>query len=295
MAVNISLNVKSNIRSNLKKVLYILLSFLMSFLLLCLSFSILLEFTIFNKDFVMEEMNSSGYFAKKNTEIKRGLTDLGYASGLNEDFFNDLFDESLLRDDTIVYLNNFYSGNGSVISTDNFKEIFEKALDEYIEKNNFSSESVDKKSLEYLINNASKIYKDSLELPLLNSIAGYFLGLKKVLPVIIGVLSILTILVGIIFVFSNRWKHRAARYMCYTTTTVFLTTLFPAIVILASEKIEHINITSMATYSLFVSIANTLVFWLFGISVFFALASVVLYIIYRYLYPKQRKEFAFMR
>ncbi|MEE1056186.1 MAG: hypothetical protein UH239_02955 [Acutalibacteraceae bacterium] len=294
MATNINLSIKSH--PNVKKALYILLSFLMSFLLLCLSLSVLLEFTIFNKDFVMGEMNNSGYFAKKNTEIKRGLIDLGYASGINdEDFFNDLFDESLLRDDTTVYLNNFYSGKGSVISTDNFKEIFENSLNEYIEENNFSSESINKKSLEYLINNASKIYSNSLELPLLNSVAGYFLGIKKVLPITIGVLAVLTVLTGIIFVFSNRWKHRAARYMCYTTTTVFLTTLFPAIVILASEKIEHINITSMATYSLVVSIGNTLVFWLFGVSLFFALASVGLYIIYRYLYPKQRKEFAFMQ
>lgn len=294
MAVD-NINLKSKVYSCVKKALYIILSFLMSFLLLCLSLSVLLEFTIFNKDFVVEEMNNSGYFAKKNAEIKRGLIDLGYASGLNEDFFEDLFDESLLRDDTISYINNFYSGNGSAISTDNFKEIVEEELDRYIEENNFSSESVNKKSLEYFINNASKIYSNSLELPLLNSIAGYFLAIKKVLPIAIGVLAVLTILNGIIFVFSNRWKHRVARYMCYTTTTVFLTTLFPAIIILASEKIEHINITSMATYSLFVSIGNTLVFWLLGVSLFFALASVGLYIVYRYLYPKQRKEFAFMR
>ena len=41
----------------------------------------------------MDNMNTSNYFVDKRDEIKESLVDLGYASGLDEKFFENVVDE----------------------------------------------------------------------------------------------------------------------------------------------------------------------------------------------------------
>ena len=136
--------------SKIKRVLYVFLSFVLSFVLFLMSFAVLLEFTVFNKDFIFGEMNRVSYFEIQRAEISRNLKDLGYASGLDESFFDDLIDESMLRDDTAEYLDSFYSGTGSVIRLDNFKQKFNSAIDVYIEKKGINPASVSAENRQYL-------------------------------------------------------------------------------------------------------------------------------------------------
>ena len=272
--------------SKFKKVLYVFLSFVLSFLFLFFSVSIVFEATIFNKDFVLNTMSSTDYYENKEQEITRSLMDLGYASGLEESFFEGLIDKSLLCGDTTEYLNKFYSGTGSVVDTENFKNTFNNALDEYIIENEINPESVKESSRNYLVSNAAKIYKNSLELPVFNSITGYFIGVKNAMPIVICVVGVLILLICVIFVFSTRWKHRPAKYICYSTITAFLTLFVPAVIILASGKMKQLNIASKATYDLFIALTNGLVMGLFFTSIIFAVISIVLYVLYRRLYPK---------
>lgn len=280
----------SRTSSKFKKVLYIFLSFILSFLLFFFSVSVVCELTIFNKDFVLNTMSSTDYYEIKEEEITRSLMDLGYASGLEESFFDGVISKSLLCGDTTEYLNNFYSGNGSVIDTENFKNTFNNALDEYIKEKEINPESVKESSRNYLISNAAKIYKNSLELPLFNSIAGYFIGIKNAMPIVICIVGVLILLICVIFVFSTRWRHRPAKYICYATTTAFLTIFVPAVVIMASGKMKQFNIASKATYDLFISLTNGFVMGLFFASILFAVVSIVLYVLYRRLYPKHNSH-----
>lgn len=272
--------------STATKVLNIILSFVLAFLLFLLSAMLVLQIVFFTESSMMNALSNSGYLTEKNKEITQSLTDLGYASGLNESFFDGLIEDSLLYTDTAKYISDFYSGEGSVVNTTGFKEIFNTALDNYIKENQIDPSTVKAENREYLVNNAARIYKNSLELPLFQSIAGYFLGVKNALPKIMIFDIILIILICIIMIASSKWKHRAAKYICYSTTTAFLTTLTPAIALLISGKIEQFNIASQATYKLFVTFGNELVLTLIYFSVFFAIISIILYILYRYLYPK---------
>lgn len=84
------------------------------------------------------------------------MTDLGYASGLEEDFFNGLLDEIMIHEDTEKYIQDYYSGEGSVIDKTAFKQAFNTALDDYIEQKGISADSVSSENREYLIKEAAK-------------------------------------------------------------------------------------------------------------------------------------------
>lgn len=120
--------------STVKRIVNILLSFILAVLLTVLTLAGTLQFTLLNENFILDNMNTCNYITEKKDEITSSLTDLGYASGLEEDFFSDLLNEVMLHDDVEKYLSDYYSGEGSVIDKTAFKQTFNTALDKYIEK-----------------------------------------------------------------------------------------------------------------------------------------------------------------
>ena len=120
--------------STVKRIVNILLSFILAVLLTVLTLAGTLQFTLLNENFILDNMNTCNYITEKKDEITSSLTDLGYASGLEEDFFSDLLNEVMLHDDVEKYLSDYYSGRGSVIDKTAFKQTFNTALDKYIEK-----------------------------------------------------------------------------------------------------------------------------------------------------------------
>ena len=272
--------------SSVKKVVNVLLSFVLAVLLTVLTLAGTLQFTLLNQSFMLDNMNSSNYIIEKKDEITRSLTDLGYASGLEEEFFSNLLSEVMLNDDSEKYIQDYYSGEGSVVDKTAFKQAFNTALDEYIEKKGIDPDSVSKNNREYLINEAAKIYKRSLELPFLGRLAGSFQNLKTVVPFVIIVCLVLSALLCAIFLLSTKWKHRAVRYICYATSASFLTTAVLPLIILLSKKAETFNIASRATYMLFVSCANNMRVCILSCSAFFLIVSIGLFLLYKKLYKK---------
>lgn len=120
--------------STVKRIVNILLSFILAVLLTVLTLAGTLQFTLLNENFMLDNMNTCNYITEKKDEITSSLTDLGYASGLEEDFFSDLLNEVMLHDDVEKYLSDYYSGKGSVIDKTAFKQTFNTALDKYIKK-----------------------------------------------------------------------------------------------------------------------------------------------------------------
>ena len=272
--------------SNIKKIIHLILSFIMAILLTVLTVAGVLQFTLLNESFMLDTMDTCNYFAEKRTEITRSLTDLGYASGLNEDFFEDFLDVVMLHNDTSNYLDDYYSGDGSVVDKTAFKQAFNTSLDSYISKKGIDPASVSQENRDYLINEAAKIYKQSLELPFFGRIAGRFQNLKTIIPYVIGFCLVMIALLCVIIVFTSKWKHRAVRYICYATSATFLTTAVLPAVILISGKINTFNIASRATYMLFVAFANNMLVAMLACSAFFLLISIALFMLYKNLYGK---------
>lgn len=241
---------KSKKSSKMKQVVCGVLSFILCLLLFFLSVGIVLEATIFNSNFIFENMNSSNYFFEKKEEVTRDLNDLGYASGLKDEFFDDLLDEIIITEDTQSYLNDYYAGVSAVVDTTKFEQTFNDALDKYIKDNNI--QNVDSSSRDYLLKKASSIYRLSLEIPLFYRIAAYFKALKNVMPFIIAGLSVLIVIIILVLIFSNSWKHRIFKYLSFASLGAFLSLAVVPAYVLLSGQLQKINLTSRALYNLFV-------------------------------------------
>lgn len=265
--------------SKVRHIIYGIISFVLSFVLFLLSFAIVLQSTILNPSYIMDNMNTSNYFVDKRDEIKESLVDLGYASGLDEKFFENVVDEVTIHDNTQAYLNSFYAGEEAKIDTTAFKQKFNSELDSYISKNNLKV--ANDGSREYLINQAANIYAAALRIPLFATLSVYLIALKNMMPLIIGGLAVLVAIICVIIIFTNRWKHRAVRYICYSTSAAFLTVGIIPAVLLSTGYMSKINIDSRAFYNLFVLGMNNILIAVAICSVIFFIISIGLFFLYK--------------
>lgn len=275
---------KKPFSSRVRNAVFILLSFLLTLVLFLLAVCTVLEATLFNPEFIFDSMNSSNYFIDKRDEITTSLIDLGYASGLDEKFFDDFIDEVMLCDDTREYLDNYYSDSGAKIDSTDFKQSFNAELDKYIQENNIKN--VNGKSRDKLVNKAAQIYRSSLEIPLFSRLSAYFLTAKNAMPFIIVGLVVLAGVICIVLIYANKWKHRGVKYICYATSGAFLTLGIIPTYLMITGKISHINLDSRALYNMFVQSANSICIAILFISLFFLLVSVGLFFLFRRMYKR---------
>lgn len=265
--------------SKVRHIIYGIISFVLSFVLFLISFAIVLQSTILNPSYIMDNMNTSNYFVDKRDEIKESLVDLGYASGLDEKFFENVVDEVTIHDNTQAYLNSFYAGEEAKIDTTAFKQKFNSELDSYISKNNLKV--ANDGSREYLINQAANIYAAALRIPLFATLSVYLIALKNMMPLIIGGLAVLVAILCVIIIFTNRWKHRAVRYICYSTSAAFLTVGIIPAVLLSTGYMSKINIDSSAFYNLFVLGMNNILIAVAICSAIFFIISIGLFFLHK--------------
>lgn len=265
--------------SKVRHIIYGIISFVLSFVLFLISFAIVLQSTILNPSYIMDNMNTSNYFVDKRDEIKESLVDLGYASGLDEKFFENVVDEVTIHDNTQAYLNSFYAGEEAKIDITAFKQKFNSELDSYISKNNLKV--ANDGSREYLINQAANIYAAALRIPLFATLSVYLIALKNMMPLIIGGLAVLVAIICVIIIFTNRWKHRAVRYICYSTSAAFLTVGIIPAVLLSTGYMSKINIDSRAFYNLFVLGMNNILIAVAICSVIFFIISIGLFFLHK--------------
>lgn len=263
--------------SKIRGIVFCLLSFVLSFVLLLLSISVMLEATILNPSYILDNMNTTNYFTDKKDEITRELVDLGYASGLEESFFGNV--TVTIHDDTEDYLESYYNGGSAKISTVAFRQRFNSELDSYIKKNNVKVASSD--SREYLINKAASVYEANLRIPMFSMLSPYLTALKDMMPLLIGGLVVFAAILCVIIIFANRWKHRAVRYICYATSGTFITVGIIPAVLFSTGYVSKINIESRAFYNLFVQSMNSVLIALAICSAVFLIISIGLFFLHK--------------
>ena len=266
---------KSSTKSKLRSVVFCLLSFLLSMCLFLLAVCTIISFTVFSKDYIYGNMNSSFYFMDKSDELKVGLTDLGYASGLDEAFFEGFIDDLLISKGTADYLDTYYSFESGNADTEDFESLFNEQLTSYAKEKNVT---VNDDARKYLVKEAGKIYENTIEIPYFGSLLLYIKAGVQAMPFIIGGLVFLSAVIIFIFFKANRWKHKAIRYTCYATSGTFLAIVLIPSYLYFSQVMSKINVSSRAFYNfLQYTVANLELLFFMG-AILFLLISIILFI-----------------
>lgn len=265
----------SKVKSRIRSVVFCILSFVLSLCLFSLSVCTMLTFTLFNKDYIFNNMNSSNYFIDKTDELKVSLTDLGYASGLDSTFFDGFIDEVLISNDTSDYLEAFYSFENKSADTTNFENVLNEQISEYAQEKNIK---VNDKARKTLVEKAAKIYRNTIEIPFFGTVFPYMKSAMKVMPFIIGGLVLFSAIIIFVFFKAGRWKHRTLRYICYSTSANFLALIVIPAYLYFSQIMTKINLASRAFYNFVQYTTNSFIIMFLVCAILFLLISIALLI-----------------
>ncbi|MGN1129736.1 MAG: hypothetical protein ACI4Q8_00155 [Ruminococcus sp.] len=269
-----------------QKFLYICLSLLLAFCLVAVSVFTLLECTIFNQSYLGEVLNNSDYYIDLCDEIQVDLVDIGNASGLDKKFFDDFVDEVMVREDVQNYLDMFYSGQKPKVDTKNFERSLRSAIEKYEVKQGIDPENVSEESIEYFISEAAKIYSKNIKITYFDAIQKDFMKWSKRILIFDLIFAGIGIGLAVVIFFTNKWKHKAIRYIYYSTAATGLFLIIIPIAVYFSDIISKIAILSRSLNDMYISCLNNIFINISIVAVIFLVVSAVLIVIHNHLRKK---------
>ena len=277
-------------RSVVKPIVYGFMSFMLAFVLFLLTVCMVIRLTLFSSDFMIGSMASCGYYSMVKDELKDGLTALGHASGLPDSFCAEFVETIDFRQVEMNYIVSFYSGSSTLVDDTSFKQSFRAAIDKYIEDNNIDKSKTTESSLVNLVNKATDIYIDNVSIPFFSILANYIYKLSGTLNVIMMVLVVIAVIIGLLIYFTNEYKHRRHRYLCYAFITSAITAAIIPTIVYVSGIVAKVNLGTRSIYNLFVTYFSSMFRYFYYFAGIYLFLAIITFVFFRIAYGKTAKH-----
>lgn len=177
-------------------------------------------FTIFNQNFMAQQLNETNYYEKLYTNIKLEMSYYVTQSGLSDDILNNIFDKELLRRTTEKMLDNFYNNKDNTINKTSIEENLMNNINEELKDYKLTEE--DKTSINKFITQMSSIYET--EISYSNILNKYHNSFNRIYHILVA-LDILCIALFIINYFITRYTLKERNIIISLLTTTVLITI----------------------------------------------------------------------
>ena len=177
-------------------------------------------FTIFNQNFMAQQLNETNYYEKLYDNIKLEMSYYVTQSGLSDDILNNIFDKELLRRTTEKMLDNFYNNKDNTINKTSVEENLMNNINEELKDYKLTEE--DKTSINKFITQMSSTYET--EISYSNILNKYHNSFNRVYHILVA-LDILCIALFIINYFITRYTLKERNIIISLLTTTILITI----------------------------------------------------------------------
>ena len=177
-------------------------------------------FTIFNQNFMAQQLNETNYYEKLYTNIKLEMSYYVTQSGLSDDILNNIFDKELLRRTTEKMLDNFYNNKDNTINKTSVEENLMNNINEELKDYKLTEE--DKTSINKFITQMSSTYET--EISYSNILNKYHNSFNRIYRILVA-LDILCIALFIINYFITRYTLKERNIIISLLTTTILITI----------------------------------------------------------------------
>lgn len=177
-------------------------------------------FTIFNQNFMAQQLNETNYYEKLYTNIKLEMSYYVTQSGLSDDILNNIFDKELLRRTTEKMLDNFYNNKDNTINKTSVEENLMNNINEELKDYKLTEE--DKTSIDKFITQMSSTYET--EISYSNILNKYHNTFNRIYHILVA-LDILCIALFIINYFITRYTLKERNIIISLLTTATLITI----------------------------------------------------------------------
>ena len=238
---------------NLKNIITIIFSFFLSLFLFVLCGILIIHSTVFNPDYMRDQLNKSHYYENVTEEVEEEFTSYGSASGFDETFFKSVIDLNDVQLNVNQSLNILYSSGDSTVDTVSFEQKLTQKLTENAKSRGIKITPDIQNGIQLLAKTCTDTYTQYISIPYAQVLSPILQKLKKPLVGIEIILFALIILLAILIFSLTRWHHRAIRAYIYALSGSILMLLVLSAVFLLSGKVNKIALASKSIYQFFIS------------------------------------------
>ena len=175
--------------------------FITSLSLVILVLLLICKFTISNKNYLIKILDENNYYEEINKEIKEEMELHLLSTGFTDDILKDVYTKEEVHDDILLFFNNVYAGNKTILDKSNVRYNIKINIDDFFKKTKLTV--MNKDELNKFVDDLTNSYKDEIRLYGYadNAISKFKKANKLVDIGIISALILLSILVFILVKF----------------------------------------------------------------------------------------------
>ena len=184
----------------MKIVLSYIMKFIQSISFFLLSLSLILIFTVFNEDYVLDLLNNHNYYQELYDNTLEEVSYYLEQSGLNEEVLKNVISVKSLKNEIITTIDNLYTNQKITVNTEEFQNNLATNINNYIKDNNIRVDNKD--TVNILTKKLVNIYEEEIS---------YNNTFEKVRPMfnkaykLTKIVSLISIIVSIITYLINRY------------------------------------------------------------------------------------------
>lgn len=217
--------------------------------------------TILNKEFVLQKLDETNYYANIYTAVESDFENYIYQSGLDEEVLENIVTPEKIENDTKIIINNIYNGTDEQIDIteieNNLKNNIEQSLDENLS-------ATQERMVDEFINRITQQYQETITSTSYEDSIHNILSKGNTIIEIVNIASIIGIVVSAILILILSFRKILSGFMFITSSAIASGAFYILANMIINTKVKIQNITilndaiSITLREILTSILNTL-------------------------------------
>lgn len=247
--------------------------------------------TILSKDFVLQKLNETNYYANIYTAVESDFENYIYQSGLDEEVLENIVTPEKIENDTKVIINNIYDGTDEQIDITEIENNLRTNIEQSL---NGNLSATQKKMVDEFINKITEQYQDTMTSTSYEDNIHNLLTKGMTIINLVNVASIIGIVVSAIIILVISFRRVWSGFMFIVSSTIAsgVFYIFANILINAKVRIENITILNDAISITLREILTSILNQLTTTGIIITIVGVIILIVFAMMdsYQKRKKE-----
>lgn len=190
-----------------------ILAFIGSLLLFATLALICIRLTLFNQNFMIQQVRRTGYVATIRKDVTESIQDLGRGSNIPPEVLADVVPKEVVSTNVENYIRSIYQEVPFELQGENLiKENILKNVEQYAEQNNYPIDEATRTNLTNLAENATKNYAAYIEIPYLLEYGKKVMTFRASLNLILILTSVASLFLFLGLIMMVKMKHQRMRW-----------------------------------------------------------------------------------
>lgn len=264
----------------MRSIISTVLAFLMTLIFTAGSVLIGIYIGFLNENRIIDGLNYKDYYSGVEEKFYENITDLSTPMGLPESVVLEIVESERIYEDVKNYVVAAVNGQTFVVSTEELKNNLEANVRAYFESQGWEMTAEQESTIPEYTQLVADEYLEAVKVPFVEYFATAKNLLRKILLVALPVMIVSAAVIIFMLLRMQRWKHRAIRYVAYSSFSTMLMVAIPGAAALLSGFYKKINISSEYLYNALVKyVSNGLWVFIYLAIVWLAISVCMLFLI----------------